>query len=491
MNPSPLSNLADRAIRGVFWSAIERLGPQVVQFVISIVLARLLLPEQFGLIGMLSIFLGLGKLFLDSGFGQALIQKRDATDLHYSSVFYANICLSLVASGILCLAAPLIAGFFGKPLLTPLTRALSLGLVLNAFGLIQGVLLTKRLNFRTQMKISLMASIGSGVVGITMAVLGFGVWSLIAQNLSSALFGTLLLWAFNTWRPRAIFSLAALRGLFGFGSRLLASSILDTVFQNLYNVVIGKLFTPADLGHYTRAYTLQQLPAQTLSGSVGRVTLPLFAEIQNDPVRVRNGFQKAFRALALVNFPLMIGLLVCARPLVLTLLTDKWAPAIPYLQFLCVVGLLYPLHAINLNVLLALGRSDLFLRLEITKKILTVIVLTFTWRWGIEAMIIGQIVLSLVAYYLNSYYNRRLLGYGLGQQMRDALPYLVAAGTMGAGTYALSLLPLTQPGLLLLIQVVAGILVYGLLCRGFRLPIFMDAWRILQGKVGAPRTARL
>ncbi|HUW94310.1 MAG TPA: lipopolysaccharide biosynthesis protein [Anaerolineae bacterium] len=485
-----MSTLESRAIQGVFWSGIERLGPQAVQLVVSIVLARLLLPREFGLIGMLTIFLALGAVFLNSGFGSALIQKQDATEVHYNSVFYTNILLSVVAAGILCLAAPLIAQFFQQPLLTPLTRVLSLNLVLSAFGLIQVFLMTKRLDFKTQMKASLIASLGSGVVGISMAVLDFGVWSLVAQSVSLTLLNTLLLWVFNTWRPQRVFSLPALRELFGFGSRLLASGLLDTVFSNIYNVVIGKLFSPADLGYYTRAYTLQQLPSQTVGGIVGRVTFPLFSEIQGDPARVRNGFRKALRALVLVSFPLMIGLLACAQPLVLTLLTEKWAPAIPYLQLLCIVGLFYPLQVINLNVLLAMGRSDLFFRLEVIKKALIVIVLAVTWRRGIQAIIAGQIVLSLVAYYLNSYYSGRIVGYGLGAQVRDLLPYLGAAGAMGAGAFALTWLPVAQPGVLLLIQVLAGGLIYGLLCLGFRLPVFMDAWRVFQGRIGAVRMAR-
>jgi len=490
MSAPPLSSLENRAIRGVFWSATERLGPQAMQLVVSIVLARLLLPEQFGLIGMLTVFLALGAVFLSSGFGSALIQKQDATEVHYSSVFYTNILLSLVAAGILCLAAPWIARFYGEPMLTPLTRVLSLNFVVSAFGLIQLFLMTKRLDFKTLTKVSLVASLGSGAVGIAMAVLDFGVWSLVAQSVSLTLFNTLLLWAFNTWRPRAIFSLTALRELFGFGSRLLVSGMIDTVFQNIYDVAIGKLFSPADLGYYTRARALQRLPAETLGGVVGRVTFPVFAEIQGDPSRVKNGFQKALRALALVNFPLMIGLLACARPLVLTLLTDKWAPAIPYLQLLCIVGLLYPLHLINLNVLLAQGRSDLFFRLEVIKKVLIVIVLAVTWRWGIQAIIAGQVVVSMVAYYLNTFYNGRILGYGLGAQVRDLLPYLGAAGAMGAGAFALTWLRVAQPAVLLLIQVVAGGLIYGLLCLGFRLPVFMDGWHVFQSKIAALRMAR-
>ena len=487
MSAPPLSSLENRAIRGVFWSATERLGPQAMQLVVSIVLARLLLPEQFGLIGMLTVFLALGAVFLSSGFGSALIQKQDATEVHYSSVFYTNILLSLVAAGILCLAAPWIARFYGEPMLTPLTRVLSLNFVVSAFGLIQLFLMTKRLDFKTLTKVSLVASLGSGAIGIAMAVLDFGVWSLVAQSVSLTLFNTLLLWAFNTWRPRAIFSLTALRELFGFGSRLLVSGMIDTVFQNIYNVAIGKLFSPSALGYYTRARALQRLPAETLGGVVGRVTFPVFAEIQGDPSRVKNGFQKALRALALVNFPLMIGLLACARPLVLTLLTDKWAPAIPYLQLLCIVGLLYPLQMLNLNVLLAMGRSDLFFRIQLAKKVLIAVGIAVTWRWGIMAIIWGQILTSIVAYYLNTYYSGRITGYPMREQVFDVLPYLGAAGVMGGVVLMLNWLPFSHSAALLVSQIAVGSAGYFLVCRGFRLPAFMDAWYLLRNRVISTR----
>lgn len=478
-----LSSLEGRAIRGVFWSAAERLMPQAVQFIISIILARLLLPEQFGLIGMLAVFLAVGQVFINSGFGSALIQKQDADEIHFSSVFYTNLLISIVAAGILILVAPLIARFFREPILISLTRALSFNFIISAFGLVQVYLLTKKLDFKTQMKVSLLASLGSGVVGVSLAFHGYGVWSLVIQNISATFFNTLLLWIFNTWRPRKVFSLSALRELFGFGSRLLASGLMDTIFRNIYNVVIGKLFSPADLGFYARAYSLQQLPSETLGGIIGRVTFPIFSEIQNDPVRMKNAFRKVLRSIALINFPMMIGLLVCARPLILVLLTEKWSPATPYLQMLSIVGLIYPLHLINLNVLLAKGRSDLFFRLEVIKKSLIVIVLAITWRWGVFAIIAGQIVLSFVAYYLNSFYNGVIMRYGIREQGRDLLPYLIASGAMGGVVFGLNWLPIAHPTVLLMIQMSIGSLFYLLICRVFQFPIFMDSWRLLKGNI--------
>ena len=480
-------SLRKRAVHGVFWSGLERLGPKTVQFIVSVVLARLLTPAEFGLIGMIMVFIALGNVLLNSGFGAALIQKQDATETHYSSVFYANLLLSLVAAGMLWLAAPWIARFYAQPMLIAPTRVLGLNFLFTAFGLIQTTLLTKQLDFKTQAKVRLLAVGGSGVVGISMALLGAGIWSLVFQSLSNTLFDSLLLWGFSRWRPRRALDLGALRELFGFSSRMLASGVLDTLFRNIYNIVIGKMFLPADLGYYTRANSLQQIPSQTLSNVIGRVTFPLFSEIQQQPERIRNGVRKALRTVALINFPLMIGLIVTARPLIVTLIGEKWLPAVPYLQLLAVAGMFYPLSAINLNVLLARGRSDLFLRLEIIKKTLIVIALLISWRWGIEAIIFGQIITAIIAYYLNAHYNHHLISYPFSTQMRDLAPYAVAAGVMGLGVYPLNRLHLPTPGMLAL-QIAIGATLYLVICRAFRFPEFMEGWNALLRRARALRT---
>lgn len=453
------------------------IGRQGVQFVIGIVLARLLFPEQFGLIGMLTIFIAVARSFLDSGFGAALIQKRDPTLIDTCSIFYFNIVVGLAAAGLLCLIAPWIASFYNQPILTPLIRVMSLIIVINSFGLIQGILLDKQINFKTQTKVSLIAGGLSGIIGIVFATAGFGVWSLAVQQVSGAFFSTVCLWLFSPWRPALIFSFNALKEMFGFGSRLLISGVLSQIFENIYFLVIGKLFSAADLGFFTRAKNLQALPSQGLSEIVGRVTFPVFSSIQDDPIRLKRGLKKALTVLVLVNFPVMVGLAAIARPLVVVLLTEKWAECIPYLQLLCMLGLLYPLHVINLNVLQALGRSDLFLRLEIIKKVLIVINILVTWRWGISAMIYGMIFFSFIAYYLNSYYTGVLIGYPLQEQLRDLFPYLITAVLMGMAVYALGLLPFPNYWSILLVQITIGIVVYVCLCRVFRLAAFMEIWQ--------------
>jgi len=475
--------LKSKTLHGLFWSFFERIGQQGIQFIISIILARLLLPEQFGLIAMLLIFMAVAQSFIDSGFGSALIQKQDATSVDESSIFYFNIAVGVVAAGLLCLAAPWIAAFYKTPQLAPITRVLSLNLIINSFGLIQTSLMTKRVDFKKQMKVSMVAAGASGAIGITLAYMGFGVWSLVVQSLCSNIFRTIMLWLIYSWRPIWDFSVASLRGMFSYGSKLLFSGLIATIFDNIYLVVIGKMFSAADLGFYSRAKGLQRIPVNNITGAAGRVTFPVFSSVQDDKMRLKRGVRKALTTLAMVNFPMMIGLAILAKPLVHVLLTEKWLPCVPYLQLLCVVGLFYPLHAINLIVLKAQGRSDLFLRLEILKKVLIVITIVITYRWGILAMIYGQIATSFFAYYLNSYYSGKLINYPITEQLRDILPSLILTTAMGFGVYMLHYTSFVSQAVLLFLQVISGIVVYTLLCYIFKLSSFMEIVAIIKPKL--------
>ena len=475
-------NLQSKTIHGLRWSLFERVGQQGILFVISIILARLLLPEEFGLIAMLTIFMAIAQSFINSGFGQALIQKQNTTHIDECSIFYFNIVVGFLAAGLLCLVAPWIAGFYNQPLLAPLTYALSLNLIINAFGLVQTTLLTKQIDFKTQLKVSVISTIISGTIGVTMAYKGFGVWSLVIQSLSSNFFRTVLLWFFYTWRPSLVFSFVSLRSMFAFGSRLLASGLLDTIFGNIYLVVIGKLFSPVSLGFYSRAKEFKQLPVSNISSIVSRVTFPVFSSVQNDKPRLKRGVRKALTMLGIVNFPMMIGLVIVAKPLVLVLLTEKWLPCVPYLQLSCVPGMLYPLHVINLNVLIAQGRSDLFFRLEILKKILVVIAISITYRWGIIAMIYGQMATSCIAYYLNAYYTGKLLNYPITEQIQDLLPSLMLSGIMGLGVYCLKYVSITNQIALLSVQIIAGVVIYSGLCYVFRMSSFIEVLKTIKSK---------
>lgn len=474
------NDLPNNVFNAFLWSFIEKVGLQGIQFVISIVLARLLLPEQYGLIGMLAIFMGVAQSFLDSGFGSALIQKKNADYIDECSIFYFNIVVGLLATGLLYLVAPAIAQFYKEPLLEPLTRFLSLNIVINSFCLIQTSILTKRLDFKTQAKISIFTVVVSGPIGIVLAYKGYGVWSLAIQQVAGSLARSILLWIFCVWRPSLTFSFSALRGMFSFGSRLLASGLLDKVFENLYLVIIGKFFSAASLGYYSRSLSLQQLPASVLTDIVNRVTFPVFAGMQYEHDLLKVKFRRILIALAYINFPIFVGLVVCAKSLVIVLLTDKWLPCVPYLQLFAVLGAMYPLHAIHLNLLKARGRSDLFFKLEVLKKILVVVNIAITWRFGIGVMIIGQVVLTIVAYFINSYYTAKLVSYFLAEQLKDLAPIVLLSAVMGTSVGLISYyVSISSNYFMLFIQVSTGFIFYILLSWLFK----PDPYRMILGLI--------
>jgi O-antigen/teichoic acid export membrane protein len=471
-------SLKIKTVRGLFWSFFELIGQQIIKFGIAVILARLLEPSEFGLIAMLAIFIDLAQLFTFGGFGQALIQKQNASYLDECSIFYFNLTIGCVAAGVLWLSAPWLALFYHKSILADLSRVLAFNVIINSFGFIQVVLLSKEVDFKTQTKVSLVAAVTSGTIGIVMAFNGFGVWSLVYQSLSNNVIRTGLLWIFHHWRPSLIFSFSSLRSLFTFGSKLLLTGLLDTIYQNIYYLVIGKFYSPTILGFYSRAAAIQQLPVDNISQSVSRVTYPVFSSMQDDKLRLKNGTRKALKTMAMLVFPLMIGMAVVSEPLVVVLFTDKWLPCVPYLKYLCAAGILFPLNMINLNVLKAQGRSDLFFGLEVVKKAMAIISIVITFRWVISAMIIGHIVTSILSFILNSHYTGKLLDYPFFEQFRDLLPVTILSCLMGVLVYAITFISIPGQLLLLIIQIIAGVLVYLLFCHYFQLSAFKDIMRI-------------
>lgn len=481
--------LAAKTIRGILWSFADRFAHQIIGFVVSVILARLLLPEEFGLMAMLTIFIAVSQVLIAGGFGAALVQKRDADYLDECSMFYFNIAVSVLLTGVLCLTAPLIADFYDMPLLVPMTRVSSLNLIINAFGLIQVSLMTRRVDFKKQTVVSLVSAVFSGVVGVTMAMTGFGVWSLVWQAVLGNVLRVALLWGIHRWRPALQFSFVSLRRMFGFGSKLLVVGLIDTLFKNIYLVVIGKIFSPVDLGFYARAQSIKQLPVKDIAISSDLVSFPVFSSIQNDKARMKRGLRRGLTMQAVLGFPIMIGLACVAEPFIRVLLTDKWLACLPYLQLLCLAGLMYPLSVINISALKAQGRSDLSLRLELIKKALIVVAIAVTWHWGVMGLVVGQVITSWIGYYLNSYYSARFLDYSLREQLIDVLPTLGIAGIMGAGVYSLGLLGFSSPALTLGLQVVAGIALYVLLCSAFRLAAFMEMFKMAEGQWAKLRRA--
>jgi O-antigen/teichoic acid export membrane protein len=483
--------LKDKTTAGLFWSFFQIIGQQAVRFIISIVLARLLLPREFGLMGMLTLFIALGEIFINSGFGRALIQKKDATQKDICTMFYFNIFVGFLCALLLFSAAPWIGKFYRTPVLVPLARVMSLGFIINSFGLIQSTLLTKRVEFKTQLKVNLSATLFFGGVGILMAWRGFGVWSLAVQSLGTDALIALLYWICRDWRPSAIFSWTSLKSMFGFGSKLLLSRIINTAFTNIYLVVIGRLFSASELAFYWRASQIQELPATNIGQASERVLFPVFSSLQGDPERLKRAFRKTLTGMAMVNFPIMVGLAVTAKSFVLAVLTEKWAPCIPLLRLLCVVGAFFPLQLINLSALTAFGRSDLFLRLEIIKNIVVVIAIAATFHFGVKAMIYGQIATSFICYYLNSYYSGRFFSYPLWQQVYDLLPYLGTALLMGVVVYFVQWLPLTSQWSQLGIQVATGIFTYLAICRILRLNVFQEGMEVIAGMTNRFKSAWL
>ncbi|MGR7813244.1 lipopolysaccharide biosynthesis protein [Lacinutrix undariae] len=463
-----MSSLKKKTLDGLLWSTIERFSIQAVQFVLGIILARLLLPSDYGFIGVLAVFMSISQALIDSGFSQALIQKKNADEKDYNTVFYFNIASSVCIYIVLFLLSEPIAVFYEEPLLENLIKILGLNIIFSSFSIVQLAILTKELNFKTQSKASLISVIISGVIAVYFAYTGMGVWALVIQVLLKSSINTLLLFVFTKWKPILLFSKKSFHSLFSFGSKLLFSGLLNAVFNNIYLIIIGKFYTIKELGYYTRANQFQQLPSETLTVILQRVTFPVLSSIQDEDEKLSSYYKKFIKLAAFINFPLMTLLIVLAKPLVKLLLTDKWIEAAPFLQLLCFVGILYPIHAINLNLLKVKGRSDLFLKLEVYKKVLIIISIVITIPFGIKVLIIGQIACSFISLYLNTYYTKKLIDYGFFAQLKDLFIYFTISVIMGIVMYV-SIMYISSSSLKLIVATIVGFFVYSIL--GFFLKI--------------------
>lgn len=430
--------LKEKAVKGIVWNLAERFGLQGMRLFLGIVLARLLAPEDFGLIGMITVFFALAQVFVEGGFSKAYIQKEHITEVDADTVFYTNLVVSVVLYGALWNAAPLIAGFYEQPSLIHLVRVMGLVVVINAFNIIQVAKLTRVVNFRRKAQVALIASLVAGLVGVAAAIYGLGVWSLVARSMCNRFLVTTGLWFSSKWKPSWQFSKESFMGMFSFGSWLLGAGIVRTVFENVYILTIGKFFPAAQLGFYTKSMQFQKMASQELAQAVGTVAFPVFSQLQDDRVRLQNGMRKFLKHTLVFTMPLLVMLMVVAKPFVILLLTEKWAPMIPYLQLLCVVGLLYPIHAVNVQVLLAQGRSNLNFRLEILKGGLRVMNIAIMYRWGVFYIIVGEVFVSFAALLLNTYYTRKLIDYGLLKQLKDIKEIVIGSAIAGAIGYAIS-----------------------------------------------------
>ena len=458
---------SNKVFTNLIWKFFERCGAQLVSLIVQIVLTRLLAPEEFGTITLITAFITILQVFVDSGFGTALIQKKDSDDLDFSSVFYFNIVICLVIYLALFAFAPLIAEFYERSELCILTRALGLVIIVSGVRNIQQAYIAKNMLFKRYFFVTLGGTIAGAVIGIALAYMGYGVWALVAQSLANNIISVIILWFTVKWRPKKIFSFERLKGLFSFGWKLLVSSLLDTVFQQLRTLVIGKKYSDDDLAYFNKGNYVPNTIVLSINASIESVMLSALSAEQDIVERVKLMTKRSIQVSSYIMWPIMIGICACAEPLVSFVFTDKWLPCVPYIRIFCIYYALYPVHTSNLNAIKAVGRSDMFLKLEIIKKVINLLILIGTMPFGVLIMAYGVLAEGLISQIINAWPNRKLIGYGFFEQLGDIISAVLLSGVMGAIVYAVSFLGLGS-GITLLIQIPVGMLAYVILSLIFR-----------------------
>jgi len=418
-------SLKQKIFSGIFWQGLDRIGCQGLQFIVSVILARLLMPEEFGLIAIISVFINFGQVFVDSGFSAALIQKKDSDNLDCNSVFYINIVMALLLYWMIFLLAPMIADFYHKSEMAVCLRILALGMVIRSFSLVQLTLLNKSMLFYLNCRISWTALIASGIIGIWLAYKAYGVWALIVQSLVHSTVSSILLCFFVKWRPQFTFDWQRIVGLFRFGWKIFCSSILDSLYNNLYTILIGRLFDLKVLSFYQRGRSIPMLGMGIINSTIGTVIFPAFSQLQHDRKKMRILAEKSLKSVMFFVIPVLGMLFVVAEPLVRILFTEKWLPCVIFIQLSCIIAVFWPLHTLNLQIITACGRSDLFLLLEIIKKIQVVIIILLTYKHGVLAMVVGLVISAPLSFIENSFFNYKLINYSCIKQIKTLFPLIV------------------------------------------------------------------
>lgn len=476
--------MKSKVFSNFIWRFAERCGAQFVKLVVSVILARLLLPSDYGAIALLNVFITILNVFVDSGFGNALIQKKDADDLDFSSVFYFNMIICLVLYGIAFVCSPLIAGFYHMPELTAVMRVLSLTIVIAGLKNVQQAYVSRTMQFKRFFFSTLAGTIGAAVLGIRMACDGFGVWALVVQQVFNVFVDTCVLWFTVKWRPKRLFSMKRLKELFSFGWKLLASALLDTVYSNLRQLIVGKKYSADDLAYFEQGDKFPKLFVGNINDSIDSVLFPAMSAVQEDRVHVKSMTRKAIMISSYILWPLMLGLAVVAEVLVELVLTEKWLPCVPFLRIFCITYAFWPIHTANLNALKALGRSDLFLKLEIIKKITGLAVLFISMWFGPLVMAYSMLVTNVISQIINSWPNKKLLEYRYTEQLKDIFPSVVLSVIMGGIVYSVQFAGLGL-ALTLVLQIFTGMMVYIGLSWVFKLESFaymLSLLKSIQGK---------
>lgn len=474
-----MSSDRNGVIANFFWRFAERCGAQGVSFIVSIILARLLAPEVYGTIALVTVFTTILNVFVNSGLGSALIQKKDADDLDFSTVFFFNVAMCAVLYLGMFFAAPLIAKFYNDAALTPVIRVLSLTLVISGVKNVQQAYVSRTMQFKRFFFATLGGTIGAAIIGVFMAYYGFGVWALVVQQIFNATVDTIILWLTVRWRPKRMFSLSRLKGLFSYGWKLLVSALLETVYTDLRQLLIGKVYTTADLAQYNRGNQFPNLVVSNINTSIDSVLLPTMSRAQSNPAEVKSMTRRALKTSTYIMAPLMMGLAFIGEPIVRLILTEKWLPCVPFMQIFCITYMFYPVHTANLNAVKAMGRSDLFLKLEIIKKVVGLILLAITVPIGVMAMAYSLLVSSLISQIINSWPNKKLLNYSYSEQLKDILPGILLAVVMGCCIYPIQWLGLPDI-VTLLLQVHLGAVIYLVGSILLKLESFQYLWEMVR-----------
>lgn len=456
----------------LMWKFLERGGTQGIQFILQLFLARLLTPKDYGTIALITIFINIAKVFIDSGFNTALIQQKEIDEEDISSVFYISLIVAITMYIILYFIAPLIANFYRIKELIVIIRVLSLTLIIGVFNSIQGAIVSRRMEFKNFFFSNLGAIIVSGIIGIILAYKGFGVWTLVWQQLISQIVTFAILYLMVKWRPKLLFSIKKIRKLFSYGSKLLCSALIDKIYGNIFGLIIGRVYSSTILAYYNRGNMFPYIFVENFNGSIQAVIFPALASVQHDKERVKELMRRAITTSSFIVFPAMFGLIAIAEPIIKLILTDKWLPCVPYLRVFCLSYALWPVHTANLQAINALGRSDIFLKLEIVKKIVGISILLVTSRYSPYAMALGVVFSGIISSFINSYPNKRLLNYSYLEQIKDILPSFLLSLVMGVITYSITLLKFSDL-LTIAIQIFLGTIIYILLSYLFKVECFI------------------
>jgi O-antigen/teichoic acid export membrane protein len=428
-------SLIKKTLSGFLWTFIQQFSVQLINFGVTIILARILLPQEFGLIAMLTVFISIGNNLMDSGLASSLIRSTDLTEKDYSTVFFFNLAGSLVMYGLIYFSAPFIASFYNQDLLTLVLRVYAIGFIINAFYSVQNARLTKEMNFKVQMTIQIPAVLIGGLLGVFLAMKGYGVWSLVWMNLVQSFLSTVMHWIYSGWVPSFVFDTVSFKRHFNFGYKMTLTGLMEILYKNVYILIIGKYYSVLQLGFYSRAESVSQLPTSNISAIINKVTYPMFASINDNDSKLKWVYKTLMQQVLFWNAPILIFLAVIGEPLFTFLFTEKWLPAVPYFQILCLSGIMYPLHSYNLNILKVKGRSDLILKLEIIKKSISVIGILCVIPFGIYGLLYFQLLFSFLGYYINSVYSGKLIHYPISEQLTEILPTITISLLTGLFCY--------------------------------------------------------